>query len=103
MTWEPKNKTDDDDDAIISDCDDKSKDDMLMDDEKIKDHRMGKGKKHLGSGEVGGLIIKTIPLFPRSFTPSFHFIKKYQDAGLLSLRLSLRVLRKEVMNKGEWE
>ncbi|XP_075229794.1 homeobox protein araucan-like isoform X2 [Lycorma delicatula] len=43
MTWEPKNKTDDDDDAIVSDCDDKDKDDLLMEDDKIKDHhRIGK-------------------------------------------------------------
>lgn len=42
MTWEPKNKTDDDDDAVISDCEDKDKDDLLMDDDKLKDHRMGK-------------------------------------------------------------
>lgn len=27
MTWEPKNKTDDDDDALVSDGDDKDKDD----------------------------------------------------------------------------
>lgn len=27
MTWEPKNKTDDDDDALVSDSDDKDKDD----------------------------------------------------------------------------
>ncbi|CAG9821576.1 unnamed protein product [Phaedon cochleariae] len=27
MTWEPKNKTDDDDDAMVSDCDDKDKED----------------------------------------------------------------------------
>lgn len=27
MTWEPKNKTDDDDDALVSDCDEKDKDD----------------------------------------------------------------------------
>ncbi|XP_024083054.1 homeobox protein araucan-like [Cimex lectularius] len=40
MTWEPKNKTDDDDDAVLSDCDDKDKDD---DEDKIKDHhRIGK-------------------------------------------------------------
>lgn len=28
MTWEPKNKTDDDDDAMVSDSDEKDKDDM---------------------------------------------------------------------------
>lgn len=28
MTWEPKNKTDDDDDAMVSDSDDKDKDDL---------------------------------------------------------------------------
>lgn len=27
MTWEPKNKTEDDDDALVSDSDDKDKDD----------------------------------------------------------------------------
>ena len=37
MTWEPKNKTDDDDDAIVSDTDDKDKDDLSYDSEKIKD------------------------------------------------------------------
>lgn len=43
MTWEPKNKTDDDDDdAGSSDCEDKDcKDDMLMGDEKLKDIRKG--------------------------------------------------------------
>ena len=39
MTWEPKNKTDDDDDAIVSDSDEKDKDDLLMDGEKLKDSR----------------------------------------------------------------
>lgn len=39
MTWEPKNKTDDDDDAIVSDSDDKDKDDLLMDGDKLKDAR----------------------------------------------------------------
>ena len=39
MTWEPKNKTDDDDDAIVSDSDDKDKDDLLMDGDKRKDSR----------------------------------------------------------------
>ncbi|XP_069701194.1 homeobox protein araucan isoform X2 [Periplaneta americana] len=39
MTWEPKNKTDDDDDAIVSDGDDKDKDDLLMDGDKLKDSR----------------------------------------------------------------
>lgn len=28
MTWEPKNKTDDDDDAMVSDSDEKDKDDL---------------------------------------------------------------------------
>ncbi|EEB19218.1 iroquois-class homeodomain protein irx, putative [Pediculus humanus corporis] len=37
MTWEPKNKTDDDDDAIVSDTDDKDKDDLSYDSEKVKD------------------------------------------------------------------
>lgn len=36
MTWEPKNKTDDDDDAMISD-DEKDKDDLDMD--KGRDHK----------------------------------------------------------------
>lgn len=36
MTWEPKNKTDDDDDAMVSD-DEKDKDDM--DGEKSRDHK----------------------------------------------------------------
>lgn len=35
MTWEPKNKTDDDDDAMVSD-DEKDKDDM---DDKSRDHK----------------------------------------------------------------
>lgn len=35
MTWEPKNKTDDDDDAMVSD-DDKDKDDL---DDKSRDHK----------------------------------------------------------------
>ena len=35
MTWEPKNKTDDDDDAMVSD-DEKDKDDM---DDKNRDHK----------------------------------------------------------------
>lgn len=39
MTWEPKNKTDDDDDAIVSDSDEKDKDDLLMDGDKLKDSR----------------------------------------------------------------
>ncbi|KAF6201944.1 hypothetical protein GE061_004340 [Apolygus lucorum] len=39
MTWEPKNKTDDDDDAVLSDSEDKDKDDC--EDDKMKDpHRM---------------------------------------------------------------
>lgn len=36
MTWEPKNKTDDDDDAMVSD-DEKDKDDSDMD--KSRDHK----------------------------------------------------------------
>lgn len=36
MTWEPKNKTDDDDDAMVSD-DEKDKDDLDMD--KSRDHK----------------------------------------------------------------
>lgn len=36
MTWEPKNKTDDDDDAMLSD-DEKDKDDSDMD--KSRDHK----------------------------------------------------------------
>lgn len=43
MTWEPKNKTDDDDDAMVSD-DEKDKDDM--DPDKSRDH---KGKTNLES------------------------------------------------------
>ncbi|XP_023717820.1 homeobox protein araucan isoform X3 [Cryptotermes secundus] len=39
MTWEPKNKTDDDDDAVVSDSDEKDKDDLLMDSDKLKDSR----------------------------------------------------------------
>ena len=39
MTWEPKNKTDDDDEAIVSDSDEKDKDDLLMDGDKLKDSR----------------------------------------------------------------
>ena len=39
MTWEPKNKTDDDDDAIVSDSDEKDKDELLMDGDKLKDSR----------------------------------------------------------------
>jgi hypothetical protein len=39
MTWEPKNKTDDDDDAIVSDSDEKDKDDLMMDGDKLKDSR----------------------------------------------------------------
>jgi Homeobox KN domain len=35
MTWEPKNKTDDDDDAMVSD-DEKDKDDL---DDKSRDHK----------------------------------------------------------------
>lgn len=31
MTWEPKNKTDDDDDAVLSDSEDKDKDEMSSD------------------------------------------------------------------------
>ena len=32
MTWEPKNKTDDDDDAVLTDSEDnKDKDDMVAD------------------------------------------------------------------------
>ncbi|XP_073975031.1 araucan isoform X2 [Rhodnius prolixus] len=46
MTWEPKNKTDDDDDAVLSDCDDKDKDDC--DEDKMKDHhRMKDGVLHV--------------------------------------------------------
>ncbi|KAK6627404.1 hypothetical protein RUM44_009881 [Polyplax serrata] len=37
MTWEPKNKTDDDDDAIVSDSEDKDKDDLSYDVDKVKD------------------------------------------------------------------
>jgi len=45
MTWEPKNKTDDDDDAIVSDTDSKEKDDMSFDGDKVKDRlRDDKGK-----------------------------------------------------------
>lgn len=36
MTWEPKNKTDDDDDAMVSD-DEKDKDDIEQD--KVRDHK----------------------------------------------------------------
>lgn len=39
MTWEPKNKTDDDDDAMVSD-DEKDKDDMDGTD-KSRDHNKG--------------------------------------------------------------
>lgn len=39
MTWEPKNKTDDDDDAVVSDSDEKDKDELLMDGDKLKDSR----------------------------------------------------------------
>lgn len=41
MTWEPKNKTDDDDDALVSD-DEKDKDDSDMD--KSREHK-GNAKK----------------------------------------------------------
>ena len=44
MTWEPKNKTDDDDEAALSDCDDKDKDDCDQD----KDPRIPKGTISLG-------------------------------------------------------
>ncbi|XP_065214831.1 homeobox protein caupolican-like isoform X2 [Planococcus citri] len=40
MTWEPKNKTEDDDDAMLSDCDDKDKDDGSVEDDRIKDNRL---------------------------------------------------------------
>nr|CAD7195426.1 unnamed protein product [Timema douglasi] len=45
MTWEPKNKTDDDDDAIVSDSDEKDKDDLLMNGDKLKDSRMRDDKE----------------------------------------------------------
>lgn len=38
MTWEPKNKTDDDDDALVSDSDDKDKDDDEKRDDTGKDN-----------------------------------------------------------------
>lgn len=45
MTWEPKNKTDDDDDAIVSDSEDKDKDDLSYDVDKVKDRlRDDKGR-----------------------------------------------------------
>ena len=53
MTWEPKNKTDDDDDAMVSD-DDKDKDDL---DDKSRD-----------KGEVWKSFLKFLKLFlPFSF------------------------------------
>lgn len=36
MTWEPKNKTDDDDDAMISDCEDKGKSEGSLDEDRQK-------------------------------------------------------------------
>ncbi|XP_050433119.1 homeobox protein caupolican isoform X2 [Adelges cooleyi] len=48
MTWEPKNKTDDDDDdAGSSDSEDKDKDDILMGEEKLKDHRKDNHVDHM--------------------------------------------------------
>lgn len=49
MTWEPKNKTEDDEDAVLSDsADDKDKDDLSVDGDTgrmIKDHNgLNKGK-----------------------------------------------------------
>lgn len=44
MTWEPKNKTDDDDDAMVSD-DEKDKDDMDG-----GGHMDGKGRDHHTKG-----------------------------------------------------
>lgn len=45
MTWEPKNKTDDDDEAVVSDADSKEKDDMSFDGDKVKDRlRDDKGR-----------------------------------------------------------
>ena len=42
MTWEPKNKTDDDDDAMVSD-DEKDKDDIMDGDNKSsRDHNKGR-------------------------------------------------------------
>lgn len=44
MTWEPKNKTDDDDDAMLSDCEDKEKDDGSVEEDRLKDSRIPNGK-----------------------------------------------------------
>lgn len=46
MTWEPKNKTEDDDDAMLSDCEDKDKDDGSVDEDRLKDNRINNGKHH---------------------------------------------------------
>lgn len=43
MTWEPKNKTDDDDDAMVSDSDDKDKDDL---EDKRDDTGESKSQQH---------------------------------------------------------
>lgn len=43
MTWEPKNKTEDDDDAMLSDCEDKDKDDASVEDDRLKDNRINNG------------------------------------------------------------
>lgn len=53
MTWEPKNKTDDDDDAIVSDSDDKDKDDLPYDTDKVKDRlRDDKGRLIVSSIDI---------------------------------------------------
>lgn len=54
MTWEPKNKTDDDDDAMVSD-DDKDKDEL---DEKTRDHH--KGETESGSKKLNQML-STLP------------------------------------------
>lgn len=54
MTWEPKNKTDDDDDAIVSDSDEKDKDDLSFDADKMKD-RLRDDKGRLMISTTGGV------------------------------------------------
>lgn len=43
MTWEPKNSKDDDDDTMLSDCEDKDKDDGSVEEDRLKDGRIPNG------------------------------------------------------------
>ncbi|KAJ8897861.1 hypothetical protein PR048_003214 [Dryococelus australis] len=97
MTWEPKNKTDDDDDAIVSDSDEKDKDDLLMNGDKMKDSRMREdkacGDKQRGVARPGRSQIRAVIIY-LSRAPVRKWLSRGGGAGNKSL---VRVTWRTVM------